>query len=92
MKAILVIEMPENCNVCDLSNEVHGNHENCLNHDFFITDKDFYVRPSWCPLKPLPQKKEIDKTLEFGGYENCIQEALARGYNACLDEITGETE
>ena len=41
-------------------------------------------------LKPLPQKKDIDKTLEFGGYENIIQESLARGYNACLEEIQND--
>ena len=38
--------------------------------------------------KPLPRKRDIDKTLEFGGYKNIIQESLARGYNACLKEIT----
>ena len=38
--------------------------------------------------KPLPRKRDIDKTLEFGGYENIIQESLARGYNVCLKEIT----
>lgn len=43
-------------------------------------------------LRPLPQKKEIDKTLVFGGYENVMQEALARGYNAYYNEIIGETE
>ena len=41
-------------------------------------------------LKPLPQKKDIDKVLGYSGYDNIIQESLARGYNACIDEIIGD--
>lgn len=35
-----------------------------------------------CPLKPMPQKKEI--------LDSRMKTAI--GWNACLDEITGETE
>ena len=35
-------------------------------------------------LKPLPQKVEMD----FNEY----YEGMADGWNACIDEITGETE
>ena len=88
MKAILVIEMPEGCAECDLSNGVHGNRENCLNHDFFVTDKDFYVRPSWCPLRPLPQKK----LSKYPIWADKSYDDFDKGYNACLAEIVGEEE
>ena len=86
MKAILVIEMPENCDICDLSNTVHGYHENCLNHEFFETDIDFYVRPSWCPLKPPPNKL----IHENEWYEDDKMSGYINGWNACLTEILGE--
>ena len=47
-------------------------------------------RPKWCPLKPLSQKQELKKGWLKDGEE--IMEAYINGYNACLDEITGETE
>ena len=38
--------------------------------------------PEWCPLKPLPHKLQADWYTD--GYKE--------GFNACLDEIVGETE
>lgn len=38
--------------------------------------------PTWCPLKPLPHKLQADWYTD--GYKE--------GFNACLDEILGETE
>ena len=47
MKAVLVIdEMPENC-------------RECRYRCFEASLRDKY-RPSWCPLRPLPQKKEVE--------------------------------
>ena len=86
MKSILVIETPNNCSECPCCNErVCGNEYKGYVDGHLEWNSG---RPSWCPLKDLPQKKDIDKTLEFGGYENIIQESLAIGYNACLEEIT----
>lgn len=95
MKVVIVKEideMPTDCDSCPFQDFS----QNCgilgeytmLN--YWMEDAPYYdlVGKGDCPLKPLPQKKSIDKTLEFGGYENIIQESLARGYNACLEEIT----
>lgn len=43
---------------------------------------DWEERPSWCPLRPLPHKLQADWYTD--GYKE--------GFNACLEEITGETE
>lgn len=44
-------------------------------------------RVDGCPLKPLPNRKE-DLHYPCNEYLQAVNE----GYNACLDEITGETE
>ena len=45
-----------------------------------------------CELISMPEKKEI-KEHRTGGYiDNEDELAEARGWNTCLNEITGETE
>ncbi len=85
--AVALINVPDDADIDEL----------CITFDLErMLNQDGDVETIWDgisePLRPLPEKKEIDKTLEFGGYESVIQEALARGYNAYYDEITGETE
>ena len=58
----------------------------CVNDEFGfcqadekIRDCDWYKSPTWCPLKPMPLKSVWGND-------------FSDGWNACLDEITGETE
>ena len=39
--------------------------------------------PKWCPLKPIPNKKEIQN--ENGYYD--LSQLLYEGWNACIEEI-----
>ena len=74
MKAILVMEMPENCLECPLSN---GSDE-CVVQDEdtnFAADTMSELRDG-CPLVPMPERK-----IAVPGY--------AKGWNACLDAIEG---
>ena len=83
MKVIAVIEVPESYKgKWYIDGMIRYTEDESL---MKIFDKDLVE------LKPLPRKRDIDKILEFCGYDNIIQESLARGYNSCLDEITGET-
>lgn len=77
MKAVLVIDLPDDINVDDVGIS--------------------YIVQQWSglpvkaqvehiPLKPLPKKAEIVKGV------NGFQEIYNDGWNACLEEITGETE
>lgn len=85
MKAILVIDMPESCDDCQLA----------YDYRCFITWKEFeekeedyiitYPRPTWCPLKPIPIKKEA--LIGMGK----INFGKALGWNACLKEIENES-
>ena len=53
-KAILVIDMPNNCEECDITYfQGHGESSICYSGDWS-------KRPSWCPLRPMPQKVELD--------------------------------
>lgn len=77
MKAILVIdEMPNTCLDCPLNG-----YENVCN----VTLEDNYdyltEKPTWCPLKSLPKKKNTDF------HPNVV---YANGWNDCLKEIKGD--
>ena len=60
-----------------------------------ISAKEALERPLWCPLRPLPEKKNTKKLQTFGTsqilwtdreiYQN-------EGYNMCIDEIKGEKD
>ena len=70
-KAVLVMDMPENCFKCKLQNWA-----NCK-----ITNKCHVggCRPDWCPLRELPEKANHPAYCDNGRFD--------KGWNACLDEI-----
>lgn len=77
-KAILVMDMPENCFKCKLQNWA-----NCK-----ITNKCHVgeCRPDWCPLRELPEKKETVHSQEC--YDNSYwSDEMRAGWNNCLDTI-----
>ena len=79
MKAILVIDMPDSCEECKIIYlQGHG--------ESICDSVDWSKRPSWCPLRPLPSFKAVDL--------NDTRDVMmfCHGWNACLNEITGETE
>ena len=87
MKAILVIDMPEKCIYCPVYDN-DGIYP-CKAIDIEETeDYNELTIPSWCPLKPMPEKKEIK---EVPIYLNDLLD-FDRGWNACIDEILGEEE
>lgn len=55
-KSVLVIDTPENCRSCYLQGFML-NLQYCRGKLKDI--KDTSVKPDWCPLKPLPEKKSI---------------------------------
>lgn len=86
-ESILVIDTPESCEVCPLYSEDdygYGCGYGTLTYRRRTPLDD--TKPSWCPLRPLPKKKKT------GGSQSWMMEYRASGWNACLDEITGEEE
>ena len=82
MKALIVIDMPKNCAKCKLM-YLQGIGESICNA------VDWEERPSWCPLRPLPTKADVDN-VAFKGKSNAYRQGFISGYNCCVDEISGE--
>lgn len=91
-KAILVIDMPENCRKCDL--RVIGAYNFCTGSggrkidQMTIINED--IKPDWCPLRPMPEEekeKPISRYL-FGS----LGLAFTQGYNACIRQIGENNE
>ena len=86
-KAVLVIDMPEHCEECPLR-VLWAKYHCVVNGKFCGDEQGFYsslTKPSWCPLKPLPEKRDLSY-----GTEGTEWYAYSEGYNACIDEIVGE--
>ena len=98
MKAILVIdEMPKTCGQCmyHITEEIDNNTVHyCLSGIEGLVDiKDLNNKPTWCPLKPLPQPKDEHTSLDNFNWElESIINAENRGYNRLLEELLGEEE
>lgn len=97
MKSILVIDTPHDCSECDLMFQddwsywcPHRNaqadvYENVVN----------YSKPTWCPLSPLPLKKDLTHYIQRGDTQSMthlVQYIHDQGYNDCLDEILKEAD
>ena len=76
-KAVLVMNMPENCQECIARNDYY------CEADSKKRDAYFHEIPGWCPLVPLPEKKESDPVMDHD-----IDFGMAEGWNACIDAIT----
>lgn len=88
MKAFLVVDIPDGLMVeeCDIDYQVYYSNENA---DSFLVEESTAMT-----LKPLPEKKEtkgvIESTSEY--QEKIYQNFHNRGFNDCLEQITGEAE
>ncbi len=79
-KSVLVIDTPEKCISCIYVGIFHYFCRiNCRDI------KGVSTKPEWCPLKPLPEKKEYIVPIDNVESQKDI---IAVGWNACLKEIT----
>lgn len=91
-KSILIIDTPKNCAECrlvDYWKRVQEYHCRYLDNRYL---KEYDEKPIDCPLKPVPQKKdliEIEKSF-IQNKVSIVKLYNASGYNACIDEILGE--
>lgn len=76
-KAVLVIDMPDNCDKCILQRA--GFCSGVKPYRFvYATGFDMGKRQDWCPLKPMPGKVDIPYLATWDD-----------GWNACIDKILG---
>lgn len=89
-KAILVIETPDKCLDCDLCFLDMDGSISCYYNKREICSNvgENNNRPEWCPLNPLPKRKEITETYKW---EDRLP-SFKCGWNWCLDEITGRNK
>lgn len=89
-KAILVMDMPSKCIGCPLHFVDEPNYWCGANMKDLLTDDIETYKPNWCPLKPIPQKKEREVVEENynGGYSH----GIVHGYNACIEELLSEKD
>lgn len=91
-KSVLVVDTPKTCMRCPFG-LIIGDYFFCA----ITIDKDGAAKQirgdlygvkkqDWCPLKPLPEKKEYIVPIDNVESQKDI---IAVGWNACIDEITG---
>ena len=80
MKSMLIIDTPESCEECPL--------RSYSNLALWCTPlRKTKEDDDVCPLRPMPKKEEVSEDSYVADYVD-----FDLGWNACLDEITGETE
>ena len=95
VKAVLVIDMPESCDMCDFADDTqpprYGERTLYCNAPGIGDDVTDYIacRPDWCPLQELPERKETHTVLELNSIGRWT-EGVKAGFNICLDEILEE--
>lgn len=91
-KAILILDMPESCDVCPLFLGHYSDMTCRAKHKTidYPYPKDF--RQSWCPLYEVPQKQ--NETYPLTRLNNGVVEtygvgkdSVVVGWNKCIDEI-----
>lgn len=88
-KAVLVIDMPESCMGCPVE---QGDYcDPYCGADAKSRDVFFRERPDWCPLVPLPEKKETHTSIECHT-NGSWTDGMKSGWNACIDAITGNSQ
>ena len=99
-KSVLVIDTPQNCYDCPFGTGYCGDNleyeglcelADCLDYDEILITEEHYdceskSRPEWCPLKPLPEKKEYIVPIDNVEAQKDI---ITVGWNTCINEITG---
>jgi hypothetical protein len=82
-KAVLVMDMPKRCADCQLRCSIEVNEPFCYSTMQNVTEEEYYKeKPSWCPLKPMPEKQTEESIHCYCPYED--------GWNDCLDAIQGK--
>ena len=85
-KSVLVIDTPGSCMGCNFFIfDGDTNMDSCMTRETARSvDLEKYDKPEWCPLKPLPEKKEyVDPTSSAKAKKNII----AVGWNTCINMI-----
>ena len=87
-KAMLIMDMPENCAKCQFF-AMFDLVKNCSLNGKPVEYPN-NKRQDWCPLREVPKK--VDYLIEYfndGQMSLDLSIGYAKGWNACIDEILG---
>ena len=87
-KAILVMDMPDSCDMCDFTEMVNGKFYCGIPGCGELAEDYIACRAEFCPLKPMPEKKMIEMVQE--DYDGGYSHGFTHGFNACIDVICGK--
>lgn len=82
MKGIIVVDIPESCLECKVSEKIWRGNElfvDCLYLEYTV--KNPSKRDKNCPIKKMPEKMKVSR-----GMMNRLKDQI-RGYNHCIDKI-----
>lgn len=88
-KAVLVMDMPENCYNCTYCNSKTSKNPCCALTNYAGGYQSMILegidkRQSWCPLREMPKKDTQCYFPDEGA------DGYANGWNACIDRIEGK--
>ena len=86
-KAVLIMDMPESCANCQLSDDDPSGSYCMPADDYYDGSDSSEDKASFCPLRELPEKMEV-----CGKYPQPGKPvpSYRLGWNSCLDEILEE--
>ena len=85
-KSVIVIDTPKTCAECRASYCADVWYCYAGEYRKILTSKEIYAKPDWCPLKPLPEKRQVDNEGTNYGQEPYFSD----GWNACIEYLEGE--
>lgn len=85
-KAVLVLDMPESCDMCNFTDMVNGKMY-CGVPGCGELAKDYIsCRPDWCPLRELPEKRN-EEVFPLSPLLGMTYSEYSKGWNDCIDAI-----
>ena len=110
MKSILIFNTPTRCYDCPLYTSI-GYEDGSTDEYGFCDDRNilkqkeaqekirFDEKPTWCPLKQMPSKRETDIETDLSsgddyisGYKDGYNRGVDVGWNRCVSELSGGIE
>lgn len=80
-KGIILVDIPESCEKCD-----YRGYRSPERGQWCVLKSEHNnneTKPDWCPIKPMPEK------IIYKSRQGLLQEQIALGWNACIDDILG---
>lgn len=89
-KSVIVIDTPESCSDCPCcSHYDFGSYCEVKNKELeYDYEKIIFIKPEWCPLIPLPERKDISH-LTGHSLVQVFERQYKKGYNDCLSDLKG---